>query len=230
MSDGPLEVLDTTALSDDGLWSGTLYPAAGELVAAMRIRYVNRPSAQAVTGERCNERDGMLRALRRLRRFVAANHLRLFATTTFADWPTVAGAMHDMEQFIRRCRHGHGPFPFVWTLERGERRGRLHGHLLVPLGLRRSVEVSWPHGHVDTRTCGESLGELRSQAGYLAKSFEDPVMGGQRYRIAKGFQPEAVPVEADSGEALLAQAEARMGAPAAVRNCSAILLSAQWDA
>jgi hypothetical protein len=74
------------------------------------------------------------------------------------------------------------------------------------------------------------LGELRSQAGYLAKSFEDPVMAGQRYRIAKGFQPEAIPIEADSGDALLAQAEARMGAPAAVRNYSAISLSAQWDA
>ena len=71
---------------------------------------------------------------------------------------------------------------------------------------------------------------MRGQADYLAKGFEDSVMPGQRYRIAKGFAPEAVLIEADSQEALLAEAETRMGSVAVVQNSSPMFISAQWSA
>jgi hypothetical protein len=159
---------------------------------------------------------------------VTANHLRLFVTTTYANSPTVENAIGDMERFIRRCRQGVDAFPFVWTLERGEHRGRLHGHLLAPVGLRATFEGAWSHGTVHAHIGGESLEEMRDQAEYLAKSFEDPVMPGQRYRIAKGFAPEAIRIEAESLEALLAEGETRMGGTAVVQTRSPILVCAQW--
>lgn len=229
MTAHPSEPLDITAQFDNGSWTGTLYPGAGELVGAMRMRGVARPFVTSVAAQRCHERDGLLRALRRIRRFVTSNHLRLFITTTFAHAPTVENAIGDMERFVRRCRYRHDAFPFVWTLERGEQRGRLHGHLLAPVGLTATFEECWPHGGVHARVVGESLQEMRNQAEYLAKSFEDPVLPDQCYRVAKGFQPEAIRIEAASAEALLAEAEVRMGLDAATHSTSAVALQAQWD-
>jgi hypothetical protein len=194
------------------------------------MRSVGRPLAPSVVDERSHERDGLLRGLRRVRRFVTANHLRLFVTTTFERAPTVESAVGEMERFLRRCRHGHDAFPFVWTLEHGEKRGRLHGHMLAPVGLRARFEEAWSVGTVDSRVIGESLQEMRGQAEYLAKSFEDSVMPGQKYRVAKGFAPEAILIEADSREALLAEAETRMGSVAVVQNYSPMFVSAQWSA
>ena len=224
----PLGPLDGTAQFDGGSWVGMLYPGAGELGGVMRMRGVTRPLVASVA-ERCHERDGLLRAIRRIRRFVASNHLRLFVTTTFTHAPTVENAVSDMERFVRRCRHGRESFPFVWTLERGEQQGRLHGHLLAPVGLRETLEEAWPHGGVHVRVIGESLQEMRDQAEYLAKGFEDPVMAGQRYRIAKGFAPEAIRIEDDSVDGLLAQAEAWMGCSVGLRIRSAVSISAWWD-
>lgn len=225
----PLGPLDGTAQFDDGSWVGMLCPGAGELGGVMRMRSVTRPLVASTATDRARERDRLLRANRRVRRFVTSNHLRLFITTTFAHAPTVENAIGDMERFVRRCRYRHDAFPFVWTLERGEQRGRLHGHLLAPVGLIATFEECWPHGGVHARVVGESLQEMRNQAEYLAKSFEDPVLPDQCYRVAKGFQPEAIRIEAESAEALLAEAEARMGLEAATYITSAVALQAQWD-
>jgi hypothetical protein len=48
--------------------------------------------------------------------------------------------------------------------------------------------------------------------------------------VAKGFAPEAILIEADSREALLAEAETRMGSVAVVQNSSPMFISAQWGA
>ena len=225
-----LEPLDTTAQFDDGSWAGRLFLGAGEFVGTPRLRGVGRPLTPCAADDRCHERDGLLRGLRRVRRFVTANRLTLFVTTTFKRSPTVESAVGEMERFLRRCRHGHDAFPFVWTLERGEKRGRLHGHMLAPVGLRATFEEAWSLGDVHSRVIGESLHELRDQAKYLAKGFEDSVMPGQKYRVAKGFAPEAILIEADSREALLAEAETRMGSVAVVQNSSPMFVSAQWGA
>lgn len=221
--------LDIPAQFDEGQWSGTLYPAAGELVGSMRLRSCGeRPSVPI--RDRCHKHEGMLRGLGRIRRFVVANGLRMLVTTTFRHPPTIDGAALAMANLIRRCRYAHGRFPFVWVLERGAQRGRLHGHLLVPIGLWPHIKSGWKQGHVDRRIGGDGLAELRAMASYVGKSLEAPVLDGQSYRSAKGFQPEAFRIEAPSAGAILAEAEARMGLPASNHQLSGVVLAAQWEA
>ena len=71
---------------------------------------------------------------------------------------------------------------------------------------------------------------LRQRAGYLSKAFDTPVLGGQRYRRAKGFQPEAVRIDAPSLDGLVAEAEAQMSASAILTHRGSVGVAAQWEA
>jgi len=220
--------LDSTSFSDEGSWSGLLFPGAGEMTGRMILRSV--PRSRVYVGDRCSEREGAARAARVCRRFVVANELRTMVTTTFARWVSVGGAVEKMTLLMRRCRYGRDAFPFLWTLERGGERGRVHGHLLVPVSYGALVEECWPHGHVDVMVGDDGWTALRDMAGYVAKDFDSPVLGSQRYRIPKGFQPEAVKIEARSRDLLVVEAEAQMGSQAAVAHHGALGVSASWEA
>ena len=142
---------------------------------------------------------------------MVANELSAMATATFARSVSDAFAAKEMTLLMRRCKDARDPFPFLWTLERGSKRGRVHGHLLLPASLASLVEGQWPHGHIQVDVGANDWESLRQRAGYLSKAFDTPVLGGQRYRRAKGFQPEAVRIDAPSLDGLVAEAEAQMG-------------------
>lgn len=220
--------LDSTSLFDEGSWTGTLFPSAGEMTGRMVLR--STPRALVHPGDRCSEREGAARAARSARRFVVANELRTMVTTTFSGSVSGAFAAAEMTSLMRRCRYARDRFPFLWTLERGSKRGGVHGHLLLPPSLASLVEGRWPHGHVDVKVGEEGWDSLRENAGYVAKAFDSPVLEGQRYRIPKGFQPEAVKIEARSRDLLVVEAEAQMGSQAAVAHHGALGVSAAWEA
>ena len=127
---------------------------------------------------------------------MVANELTAMVTTTFARSVSDAFAAAEMTLWLRRCRDARDPFPFLWTLDRGSKRGRVHGHLLLPASLASLVEGQWPHGHIQVDVGANDWESLRQRAGYLTKAFDTPVLGGQRYRRVKGFQPESVTIDA----------------------------------
>jgi hypothetical protein len=219
--------LDTTSLLNEGGWSGSLFPGAGELSGAMVLRSTMR--SQPMSTDRCCERDGAMRAARTARRFVVANELRSMVTLTFRCAVDAMKAASDMKLLMRRCCYGRDPFPFLWTLERGSHRGRIHGHLLVPASLGPLAEDAWDNGHVDVVVKPQGWQALREQAAYIAKAFDSPVLSGQRYRVPKGFQPETIKIDAFSPELLITEAEARMGTRVVKGHRSGIVVSAQWE-
>jgi hypothetical protein len=220
--------LDTTSLFDEGSWSGTLFPGAGEMTGRMVVR--STPRSVVPSGDRCSEREGAARAARSARRFVVANELSAMATATFARSVSDDFAAKEMTLLMRRCKDARDPFPFLWTLERGSKRGRVHGHLLLPASLASLVEGQWPHGHIQVDVGADDWESLRQRAGYLSKAFDTPVLGGQRYRRAKGFQPEAVRIDAPSLDGLVAEAEAQMSASAILTHRGSLGVAAQWEA
>jgi hypothetical protein len=99
----------------------------------------------------------------------------------------------------------------------------LHVHFgvgrYIPQRLIRDV---WGRGHVHIKLIGDlpvgsgTLAEARASGGYLAKyagkAVDGMKLGGlHRYEVAQGFQPRAVPLEADSSEAAIDLAAELMG-------------------
>ena len=219
--------LDTTWFLNDGCWLGRLVVGAGELSGAMVLRSVKRPGV--VSSDRCGVREGAMRAARAARLFVVANDLRAWVTLTFRRPVGARQAAHEMKLFMRRCGHGRDPFPFMWTLERGSKRGRVNGHLLLPATLGPLAVDHWNNGGVDLVIKPEGFQALRESAGYMAKAFDTPVLDAQRYRIPKGFQPEVIKIDAPTSELLIVEAETRMGAYAITHRRSGLVVSAQWE-
>ena len=219
--------LDTTSFLNDGGWLGRLVVGAGELSGTMVLRSKKR--LQPVSSDRCLVREGAMRAARTVRLFVVANELRASLTLTFRRAVDGRQAAREMKLLMRRCGHCCDPFPFLWTLERGSKRGRVHGHLLLPASLGPLATDHWNNGHVDTVVKPEGWQALREQAGYISKAFDAPVLDAQRYRIPKGFQPEAIKIDASTSELLIVEAEALMGAQAITNRRSGLVVSAQWE-
>ena len=224
---GALEALDTTSFLNDGRWTGSLFIGAGELSGSMVLRSAQRRSV--VTAERCQVREGAARAARKTRLFVVANDLRSSLTLTFGSALRPMQAAHEVKLLMRRCGHHRERFPYLWVLERGERRGRVHCHLLLPASMGHIAAAMWNHGTVDVVVKPPNFEALRRSAAYVAKAFDSPVLDGQRYKVPKGFQPEAIPITAANAELLVQEAEARMGVPALFDRRSGLTVSAQWE-
>lgn len=222
-----LEVLDTTSFLNDGRWAGSLFIGAGELSGSMVLRSTQRRSV--VSAERCQVRGGAARAARKTRLFVVANDLRSSVTLTFGSALRPMRAAHEVKLLMRRCGHRRERFPYLWVLERGERRGRLHCHLLLPASMGYIAAELWSHGTVDVVVKPPGFEALRKSAAYIAKAFDSPVLDGQRYKVPKGFQPEAIPITAANAELLVQEAETHMGLPTLFDRRSSLTVSAQWE-
>ena len=180
--------------------------------------------------DRCYESDRVRRASRQVRRFVVSNCLSSFVTLTFATEPSPDEALNEVSLAFRRCRERTGAFPFVWTLERGEWRRRVHAHALVSPSHAELLGSRWRNGSINIEEVGDDFESLRTGAGYLAKSFsEGPVAGNRLYRVATGFAPEMVLIEADSPWDLVAAATHQMGDAPAYESASALAVSATWS-
>lgn len=223
--------LDTaTFLDGHSRWRGSFFPGAGELSGSVRLRGSRGASVPcSLVGDRCYEGDRAQRARRKVRRYVVSNRLSAFVTLTFAAAPLPDEALHEVTLTFRRCREKVGAFPFVWTLERGSVRGRIHAHALLSPSSAELLDSRWREGWTDIRDVGDSHESLRSGAGYLADSFsEGPVAGNRLYRVGTGFAPEMVSIDADSAAALVAEAAHRMGAAPLDERRSALAVSAEW--
>jgi hypothetical protein len=248
MRETPLKPLDTATFLDDGsLWRGSFFPGAGELSGSVRLIGL-RPSAEIcirTLGARplLRERPGASGAsgasagspVRRyagtpVRRYAVSNRLSGFVTLTFATAPLPDDAMHAVKLTFRRCRENSGSFPFVWTLERGGLRGRIHAHALLSPSHAELLDSHWRERRTDIRDVGEDFESLRSGAGYLTDSFsEGPVAGSRLYSVGNGFAPEMVSIGADSASQLVAEAAHRMGAAPVDELRGALALSAKWS-
>ena len=230
-SDDTLEDLDTPSFLNDGGWSGSLFIGAGELSGCMVLRST-QPSSVASSDryrDRSQDSEGAARAAKVTRLYVVANDLRSLVTLTFNSLPEPKRAAHEVKLLMRRCSHARGRFPNLWTLERGSLRGRIHCHLLLPASLGPLADEMWSHGKVDVQTMPGGFGALREAAAYVSKAFDCPVLDPQRYRVAKGFQPEAIPIAAASAELLVQEADARMGTYGQIGHRSSLIVSAQWE-
>ena len=243
MRETPLKPLDTATFLDDGsLWRGSFFPGAGELSGSVRLIGLRRKSVSGpLEHDRCYESDRVRRARRArrqvrryagtpVRRYAVSNRLSGFVTLTFATAPLPDDAMHAVKLTFRRCRENSGSFPFVWTLERGGLRGRIHAHALLSPSHAELLDSHWRERRTDIRDVGEDFESLRSGAGYLTDSFsEGPVAGSRLYSVGNGFAPEMVSIGADSASQLVAEAAHRMGAAPVDELRGALALSAKWS-
>jgi|GEM_PF-1743734 hypothetical protein len=232
MRETPLKPLDTaTFLDGRARWRGSFFPGAGELSGSVRLR--GQPRATVTpsgANDRCYESDRVHRASRNVRRFVVSNCLSSFVTLTFAQEPSPDEALDEVSLAFRRCRERNGAFPFVWTLERGEHCRRVHAHALVSPSYAALLNSRWHEGTINIKDVGDDFESLRTGAGYLAKSFsEGPIAGNRLYRVATGFAPEMVLIEADSPSELVAEATHQMGDAPVHESASALAVSATWS-
>jgi hypothetical protein len=146
------------------------------------------------------------RARRQVRLFCVANGLNRLGTLTYAVEPDLRQIRADLGRFFVRLRRelGGEAFPYLWVVERGEKKGRLHAHFAVGRWIGRQAIVSaWDHGFVHIKLIGDlpvgsgAVGEARRVARYLAPyASKNPAAGSglHRYEVAQGFQPRIVKV------------------------------------
>jgi hypothetical protein len=179
-----------------------------------------------IDGERAQE-ESSRRARAKVRRFCAANRLNRLGTLTYAGEGCFDPVRLRVElgEFFRGLRRelGGKPIPYLWVPEWHPGGHGLNAHFAVgryvPVGLVKRV---WGRGHVFVKLIGDlpvgsgSLEEARTVARYLSpyvsKGFEgERIPGLHRYEVAQGFQPERVPLRAESDSAVLARASELMG-------------------
>lgn len=207
--------MSATQFDDNPCWRGTLVPAAGELSA--RFGSVGGRSArgsEVSTDSEKNLRDRISRARRSVRRVVVANCLNQLVTLTFRHPPLAPDEVGlEVANFFRRVRHRYRGVPYVWTLENGGEGGRVHAHALVGDVDGEVLDSLWGLGRTDCKFGGLDAESLRASAAYLLKDLDRcPVLDGQAYRVAKGFQPEGFRIAGGQDpRRILWEASHRMG-------------------
>lgn len=209
-------------------WGFNLYPEAAEgggcFVPTLRARPVVGGGSADPDRSRA---EAARRARGKVRRFCAANRLNRLATLTYAG----AGCFdqgeltEDVGGFFRELRRqlGGEPLAYLWVPEWHPGGHGLHLHFavgrFVPVGLIKQV---WGRGIVHIKLIGDlpvgsgALEEARKVAGYIGgyvtKNVSDQrIPGRHRYEVAQGFQPRRLQLQADSDDAVIAQASELMG-------------------
>jgi hypothetical protein len=138
-------------------------------------------------------RDRVRRGKKRIRQFTVSNRLNCLLTLTFAEAPEdVKSAAVLTANSFRRLFYRHPRAPYVWTLEAGERHGRIHAHALLDEVCASRVATLWSFGIADCQQFALDAESLRTASSYLSKDLESALVDhGQSYRIPKGFTPEA---------------------------------------
>ena len=191
------------------LVAGRLFPAALEASGRVGGRSAGMSGPAAVPDKNEAARVAASRASTKIRLFAVANSLSVFLTATFVLDPRSAQWMKaEMAKFLTRLRRSMGKFPFLWVPERSES-GRLHVHALLPPTVAARFADSWSHGGIDIEELS-SVVDQRSVAAYMAKDFGSPILPS-RYYVARGFQPQGIPIEANSRGEFLKRAIHQLG-------------------
>ena len=234
-SDPVGSLVSATQFDDVSCWRGRLVPAAGELNARFGSFVLPRRSgvSEPTDLEKC-ARDRLQRARRRVRHFVVSNGLSHHVTLTFASQPAsglIAGSL--VGRFFRRVTHRFSRVPFVWPLEYGSRRGRVHAHALLGALDEGVLDSLWRLGRTDHEFVGGGAEALRAAAGYFVKDLDrGPLQGGQAYRVAKGFQPVGISLSGlDHSLSVISEACHLMDADPTqvVDSARGAFLTAYWD-
>lgn len=206
---------------ESGAFRLTVWPTCGEAVAQYApLRDEPPPEGSEVDWD--NLGRSVRRSRGALRRYNVHNGLGYMPTLTFRNAPdSMRGVNAAMSLFRRRVRYVVGDEPWLWVPERGKK-GRLHVHYAVGWWERlAAVEVCercaspslskvrsdvpdagsfcigclWGHGWVGRPS--EAVGDPRALAGYVSKYVGKDLVGlvapgANRYRVARGHQPEAM--------------------------------------
>jgi hypothetical protein len=208
-------------------WSFTLYPEAAEgggcYVPTLRVGGVG---GEGSSDPERSQLEAARRARAKLRRYAAANRLNRLWTLTYAGAGCFDQALLrvDLAGFFRGLRRELGrPLPYVWVPEWHPGGHGLHVHFAVGQYVRyRLIKEVWGRGIVHVRLIGDlpvgsgALEEARVAAGYLAKYVsknvgDERIPRLHRYEVAQGFQPERVPLSAESDRAVVERASELMG-------------------
>ena len=128
-------------------------------------------------------RKNLNKSRNKIARLVKSNlDLKTFITLTFAVEPTIEKSKKMLNIFFTKLRKKYPDLKYIWVMERGEQKGRLHYHLLtnIDFGIictnskhqaQKDLEVSfaknlWCHGYVDIKTL--NIGSMYNIAGYLS--------------------------------------------------------------
>jgi hypothetical protein len=216
-------------------WGLTLYPTAGEAGGSVRLGMERKRGAwrepEPEDGDRAAS-EAARRARGKLRRYGTANGLNRLGTLTYAGGgcfdPVALRA--DIRSFFRKLERGlrSEDFPYMWVPEWHPGGHGLHAHFGVGQYVRRGlIESSWGRGIVHIKLLGNlPLGSGRFEEGrrasrylakYVGKDFDhDRVPGLHRYDVARGFEPERVPLVGPSWEDVVGQASNLMGSEPSV--------------
>lgn len=208
---------------DVGDWLAVVAPAAGEavIVSAPQCRGAGDPRRR----ERDNDRAAANRAAAALRRYVRHNYLSRHVILTYRverQTQSVAAVRADLKVYRETLRRkgGGDRFPWAAAIEQHQS-GMLHVHLLLPMGISRSlIESCWGHGWTTVKRM-RSHRYRRAVAHYLAKDFNaSRTQGAHRYEVAQGFQPEVVRARFATAEMALAWARRLMGSEPTATWCA----------
>ena len=128
-------------------------------------------------------RKNLNKSRNKICRLIKSNSdLKTFITLTFANEPTIEKSKKMLNIFFTKLRKKYPDLKYIWVMERGEKHGRLHYHLLTNLDFgiyctnskhqaQKDLEVQfakniWKHGYVDIKTL--NIGSMYNIAGYLS--------------------------------------------------------------
>lgn len=155
-------------------WGVKVYRRCGEAVIWRKTEPAPslKERGNAKDPERAR-REASRRRATKVRRLCIENGIDRLWTLTYkvepADRDTV---VHDLDVFLKRVRRRWPRLRFVWTIEVGEKNGRLHVHLGADRFIAKaSLAECWGHGFVDARRLrrSDSGNDPRSTARYLSK-------------------------------------------------------------
>lgn len=135
-------------------------------------------------------------------RLIKSNEdMQTFITLTFAAEQDFKSSKKSLDKFFHKLRRNHKDLKYLWVLEYGGTKGRLHYHMLTNLSFKIKLSNStekktgehkqleqefatryWPFGFVDIRqlkTEGNTNIALYVST-YIVKSFEDMNLEGYR--------------------------------------------------
>lgn len=179
---------------DQPEWQGYVYPGAGELT--IHRRFAVAAPAPSVQVHASNSLDVSIRRSRTaMRRYAVENALDTSLVLTSSTPCTRSELLDAFAIFKRRLgRHIGAVPPYLVVAEQVSENDRAHLHVLVGSNLAPSVCERWKAGRVLEPIQMTTTDEIRQMAHYMAKDFWLLETGAQRYRVAKGYLPERIPI------------------------------------
>ena len=122
-----------------------------------------------------SKKQNLYKARNNIIRLISANNdLDIFITLTFAQEPTIPESKKQLDNFFKRLKRVYKDLKYLYVLEFGSRKGRLHYHCLMNIEINKEIFYSkkkfksinhkayerefskkyWKNGFVDIRNLG----------------------------------------------------------------------------